>query len=230
MARLMDLTGQRFGRLTVIERVKREKGEQGSALWRCKCDCGNETISTSQALRNGRAKSCGCYAKEVRKQLSTKHGGHKERLYGVWQDMKRRCESSYCASYKNYGGRGISVCDEWRDDYKAFRAWAFANGYNESETRGKCELDRIDVNGNYCPENCRWTTHAEQCRNKRNNYNITYKGETLNFVDWAVILFVTQSKFRNMIDNYGEENAIEHLLKTRAERVAEAKKIIKAVQ
>ena len=161
---LVDMTGQRCWRLTVIERA--ESNKSGRAAWKCRCDCGKETTVDGKSLRNGNTASCGCLGKDHRAQALTKHSGSRERLWWVWYTMRNRCNNPRNNSYKNYGGRGIRVCEEWHD-YAAFRAWALANGYDENAAYGKCTIDRIDVNGNYEPSNCRWVSMAEQNRNKR---------------------------------------------------------------
>lgn len=169
MNKLKDMTGHRFGRLLVLERA--DNTAKGKARWKCRCDCGNIIIAEGANLRSGASKSCGCIGKEKTIQRSTKHGDAKrgkcERLYRVWRGIVGRCYQVNNNSYQYYGARGITVCDEWRNNYAAFKAWALANGYNDSAKRGECTLDRIDVNGNYCPENCRWVSMAVQNENRR---------------------------------------------------------------
>lgn len=154
--------GKRFGFLTVIG--INEPGE--IKRFKCQCDCGNIKNVRPIELISGTTKSCGCKHDFLLSEKLTIHGGSKERLYRVWQDMKRRCESTRSEGYRNYGGRGIKVCEEWQD-YSIFREWAYANGYDENAPFGECTIDRIDVNGNYEPNNCRWITNAEQQKNKR---------------------------------------------------------------
>lgn len=172
MGRLVDLTGQKFGRLTVIERAG--TSPHGKATWTCECDCGSMVVVIGNSLLTGNTRSCGCVHNEAsaengrnsRDAVRT-HGGHKDRLYHVWSDMKRRCENPRFKQFKDYGGRGISVCPEWRNNYEAFREWALLNGYDKTAPVGKCTLDRINVNGNYEPANCRWVDMKAQAQNRR---------------------------------------------------------------
>lgn len=160
MSKKIDLLGQRFGRLTVIEESPVRINQQ--VCWICKCECGNITKPILAGnLKKGHTKSCEC--------LRTKHNMHKTRLYEVWHAMKDRCYNSHKKAYKNYGGRGITVCEEWRNDFKAFHSWAIANGYDPNAKQGECTLDRIDVNGNYEPTNCQWVSMKVQQNNRRNN-------------------------------------------------------------
>ena len=160
MAKLIDLTGQRFGRLTVVERTGTSKN--GNALWACRCDCGNVAVVRGASLKNGITRSCGCLIAESTKDRNTTHGLRKTRLYHVWANMKDRCLNPNTPSYSYYGGRGITICDEWRDDFQAFYDWAMANGH-----RDDLSIDRIDNDKGYNPDNCRWATHSEQMHNRR---------------------------------------------------------------
>lgn len=162
--RYKDMTGMRFGRLTVLGYAG--PNHRSDATWLCKCDCGTEVVVQGQSLRSGATLSCGCYMRESK----TTHHGSKERLYGIWSDMRFRCNNPKDKSYKYYGAKGVKVCDEWEHDYGAFRDWALANGYDPNAKFQECTIDRINPFGNYEPSNCRWVDIATQERNKRTNY------------------------------------------------------------
>lgn len=186
-----DLTGQKFGRLTVL--YKLHNYHKKEIYWLCICDCGNITETRGSTLRNESAKSCGCYMKEI----VTKHGKSNTRLHKTWSMIKDRCYNKHNNRYPIYGGRGIVVCDEWKHDFEAFHDWAIENDYRDDLT-----IDRIDVNGNYEPNNCRWATPKQQARNTTRNRNITYNGETYCISEWADILGINANTIRSRL-NYG---------------------------
>lgn len=178
MGKFIDLTGQKFGRLTVIERA--ENGKQGHTYWLCKCICGNKTIVRGNHLRKGLIRSCGCLESENRKTMSTTHGLTKTRLYNIWGHIIQRCTNPNSKNYERYGGRGITICEKWRNDFVSFYEWAINNGYKEDLT-----IDRIDNNKGYFPDNCRWTDKITQANNTRSNRFLTFNNKTQTIAQWA---------------------------------------------
>lgn len=165
-----DLEGIKFGRLTAIRKAGvKNVGKRGSkALWLCRCDCGNEKVVLRNSLVSGITKSCGCLEMEVKKTMHLKHGMAKTRLWKIWCGIKDRCYRKNNNDYERYGGRGITVCNEWKDNFQAFHDWSMQNGYTDNLT-----IDRIDNDGNYEPDNCRWVTRKEQTRNRSITKTIT---------------------------------------------------------
>lgn len=163
--RRLSINGKRFGRLRVIELS--HTTNYGKSMWKCRCDCGREKIVMGSHLTSGATQSCGCLGKEKRAMRNSTHGDRNSKIYGVWASMKQRCSLPSHKQYKDYGGRGITVCEEWKNSFENFRDWATVNGYSEGLT-----LERKDTDGNYCPENCKWASRVEQNRNKRNTIHI----------------------------------------------------------
>ena len=184
--KILDLTGQRFGRLTAIRQAGRNSCNK--IQWECICECGAVVKVTTGHLRNGHTKSCGCYMREQSTISNTKHSGKGKRVYNIWCDIKKRCNNPNSWAFQHYGGRGIRVCEQWQNDFQAFHDWAMANGYEDHLT-----IDRIDNDGNYEPGNCRWVTQEIQNDNTRRTHYITVNGETLNIKGWAKRLKIKRS-------------------------------------
>lgn len=174
MGNAIDLKGLTFGRLTVIERAANSK--QSKARWMCLCECGKMKVVDSYYLMTGHTRSCGCLRNDTK---NIKHGKSSESIYHVWQTMKRRCFCPTNKKYKNYGARGIGMCDEWRKSFETFYEWAQNNGYEAGLT-----IERVDVNEGYFPGNCTWIRLEAQATNKTNNKMITYNGVTLCLQQW----------------------------------------------
>ncbi len=195
MGKIIDLIGQRFERLTVVNFV--ELSNQG-AKWECVCDCGNIKVILGKQLRRKSIKSCGCYKIDILIERSTTHGqqrkGHKSPEHRAWRHMKSRCLNNNVYNYYNYGGRGVSVCDRWLNSFENFFIDMGVRPSNEHS------LDRIDSNGNYEPSNCRWATTREQSRNLRTNHWIEYNNQKLILSDWALELKTTPSNLSRMLN------------------------------
>lgn len=194
----IDLTGRRFGRLTVVEQdATAPSGAGRCAKWICRCDCGNETTVYSSNLLRGITKSCGCYRSD---RLKT-HGATKSRLYRIWCTMKARCKSD---QYEFYHGRGITVCDEWLNSFQAFYDWAIGNGYKDD-----LSIDRIDNNKGYHPQNCRWATAKEQANNTRKNIRIEFDGYVHTLAEWSTIVSIPYATlyYRIVKQHLSAENA-----------------------
>jgi hypothetical protein len=172
----IDLTGKRFGKLTVIS-FNCMRGTR--SYWNCVCDRGNEKAVGSDHLKNGDIVSCGCVQRSTLPPVNKKHEMSNTRLYTIWALMKYRCCNPSRKEYKRYGGRGIKVCDEWME-FKSFMEWSIANGYSDDLT-----LDRIDNDGDYAPSNCRWVSRQVQAFNKSTNRYITHNGQTKTITQWA---------------------------------------------
>lgn len=185
-----EIIGMKFGKLTVIEYLG--KDVHGSKIFKCKCDCGNETVTRKSRLISKTVKSCGCLSSEVWSKMTYKHGyaTHKERnrLYDIYTHMINRCHNENNSCYHNYGARGITVCDEWRNDIESFMRWSKDNGYSD-----KLSLDRIDNSKGYSPDNCRWADGITQGNNKRNNIILEYNGERKTLTQWAELVGIPRT-------------------------------------
>lgn len=191
MRDLTDRIGQVFGRLTVIDVLK-------NGMVSVKCKCGTVKEVKYYDLQHGKIVSCGCWNRERTTKMNTTHNQSHNRIYMTWQDMKKRCYSVKNKGYHNYGGRGIKVCEEWKNDFQSFYDWAMANGYTDELT-----IDRIDVNGNYEPNNCRWATIKEQGFNRRNNHLLTFNGVTKTMMEWSMETGLNYDCIRARINDYG---------------------------
>lgn len=178
MRKYSDIKGNKYGRLTTLERLPTDK-KNSSILWLCKCDCGNETYVRATMLRSGHTKSCGCLAKERVIESVKTHGMTGTRIYNIWCQMRYRCSVKARPDYKYYGGRGITVCQEWLE-FETFYKWAIENGYSD-----ELSIDRIDNYKGYFPGNCRWATVVEQRNNMRSNRRFLVFGEILSLTEVA---------------------------------------------
>lgn len=184
----IDMTGQRIGRLTVVQRAP-QNDAKGTAMWICVCDCGETRTLRGAVLRSGKTVSCGCYNRD----RQTSHGGSKTRLYQIWINMRRRCTDQREKDYPRYGGRGITICPEWSASFETFRDWALANGYRNDLT-----LERRNNDGPYSPENCKWATLQEQANNRRDNVTVTVNGKTHTLAEWERILGIRYGALRDL--------------------------------
>jgi len=190
MPKRLEITpGDRYGKLVIVQ----ESGKRdGHRYFLCECDCGNKKIMGLSDLRTGHSKSCGCLKNDATRARFTTHGlsggaGKETRLYKIWKRMRQRCGNPNHKDYKYYGGRSITVCEEW-NNYKKFYDWAISNGYRDDLT-----IDRIDNNGNYGPDNCKWSTRKEQVRNSRHNRRTLFNGKMKITVEWAEALGIKSS-------------------------------------
>lgn len=197
----IDLVGKKFGRLTVLKYVKNDECNQ--AMWECLCICGNISVVRGYSLRSGRAKSCGCLRNEASKKRATVHGlyynkdGGQRRLYKIYHGMKKRCLNKKSKEYKDYGGRNISICDEWINNFENFYNWAIENGYHK-----KFSIERINNNGNYEPNNCTWIPRPNQNKNKRDTIRIEFDGKNLTLNEWSKKIGISHSALYLRIKKY----------------------------
>ena len=188
-----DLSGETFGRWTVISEAepKFEKGNRRIRRWNCKCDCGTQRAVLESSLKKGISKSCGCYHSDIMRdvgRMGTTHGMSDTRLYRIYKHMRNRCYNPNDIRYDRYGGRGITLADEWQN-FENFAKWSYDNGYSDD-----LSIDRIDLDGDYSPDNCRWANKYEQANNKSNNQNHTFNGETHTIAEWARIVDMPYKK------------------------------------
>lgn len=189
-----DLIGKMFGKLRAVRMTDERK--HGAVIWECICDCGNVHKTDTYSLTSGRVQSCGCYQKAQQKKAVTRHGHSGTRLEYIRNGIIKRCYNPKIKAYPLYGGRGITVCDEWRHSSEAFHKWAHEHGYADNLT-----LDRIDPNGNYEPSNCRWVTMKAQQNNRRNNRIIDCFGERHTAQEWSEITGICSRTIRYRLDN-----------------------------
>lgn len=182
MAQMINMIGKRFGRLVVIKRTSDHYYPSGrhDVCYTCQCDCGNVVDVLGIHLRSEHTISCGCFRVDTSRQAMTTHGMTNTRLHNIWKNMLERCFNHDHKNYDIYGGRGITVCDEWKDNFKSFAEWSFENGYADY-----LSLDRVNVDDGYSPDNCRWVTQKDQCNNTRRNINVTISNETKTLKQWA---------------------------------------------
>lgn len=190
-----NLLGQRFGRLVVIQKLPK-KNNRG--MWLCKCDCGNVKELSCNVLTCGKTKSCGCLQKDIAKKNKTKHNGKYTRLYNTWLNIKRRCYNPSSKAFPYYGAKGIKMYDKWIHDFSAFKDWAYKNGYNDTLT-----IDRINNDGDYEPNNCRWVDMITQENNRTNNRHIYYNGNEYTLFDLSEISKVGYKTLHQRLYMYG---------------------------
>lgn len=202
----LELSGKRFTRLVAVSRTERRR--RGLVVWECVCDCGEIVHVTSTNLNLGLTRSCGCYQKDMQREAITKHGRARTPEYRAWVDLKTRCTSSSNSRWEGYGGRGIKVCDRWLE--------SFENFYADMGDRPsvKHSIDRIDNDGDYCPENCQWATPKEQYSNRSTNRYLTYQGRTLNVTEWSAEIGISREVLYNRLSKgWSEERALTTPLK-----------------
>lgn len=203
------LVGNRYGHLSVIREEGRNK--HGEVMWLCKCDCGNEMLAKSCNLVHGFVKSCGCMSGQMISNANKKHGKINTRIYSSWHCMKNRCYNTNDEHYPDYGARGITVCEEWKDNFQVFYEWAISHGFREDLT-----IDRIDVNKGYSPNNCRWATAKEQQRNRRITVYLDYKGDKKPLAEWAEIKGIDRKNLEYRIRaKWPVEKALETPVKSK---------------
>lgn len=204
-----DLTGQRFYRWTVVKAAEFTKTGKPN-VWLCECDCGTIRKVRTNDLKQGKTHSCGCYNKEKSRERATKHNGCGTRLYTIYKNMVGRCYRKTSSHYERYGGRGITVCDEWmaENGFQNFKTWADSSGYNDTLT-----IERIDIDKGYMPSNCKWIPLKEQANNRRTTHWITFEGITKNITQWADFIGINRRTLTYIMARDGEQETLRRLLK-----------------
>lgn len=194
-----DLTGKKFGHLTVLEKAGSDP-KRAEWRWLCKCECGNLTIVPSYRLRHGGVTSCGCH--QYDRNFCSKKAKNYPRLYRIYRGMKTRCTNPKYLYWDRYGGRGISICDEWQN-FDNFCDWALSSGYEESKRCPALSIDRIDVDKGYSPDNCRWATATQQANNTSRNHLISAFGKTMTIAEWARETGIKDRTIYHRVAEYG---------------------------
>lgn len=192
--KVVDMVGEKIGRLTVISRA--ENTSQNKAQWLCKCDCGNMTVVSRRHLKDRSTLSCGCLAKEKARVAHTTHGMRHTRIYRIWAGVKDRCCNANGKYWERYGGKGITICEEWAQSFENFYKWSMGNGYADDLT-----IDRINNSKGYSPENCRWATYKTQENNRGNNRILECNNEKHTISQWSDITGIKQSTISQRIRN-----------------------------
>lgn len=200
MGAALDLTGKRFGKLVAIKRGEDELRKDGrhNSTFICQCDCGNIVRVVSSRLKSGNTQSCGCLHKQKTSEINKSHGMRNTRIYGIWCRMKQRCYNPNSIDYKEYGGRGISVAEEWKNSFENFMEWSMISGYSDNLT-----IDRKDNERGYSPDNCQWVSRSIQSNNKRNNRKISFNGKIQNISEWAKETGISRATIAKRIDILG---------------------------
>lgn len=210
MAKKLEIKqGEKFGKWTIIEEIAPKIiSNKPRRMFRCQCECGNMGEVQLVCLRNGHSTSCGCEQKKKASKANTKHGLEKHPLYNTWKNMKKRCNNPKATGYENYGGRGICVCGDWSNNFQSFYDWSLNNGWSKELT-----IDRINCDGNYCPENCRWATVETQMNNRTKSHYVNYNGETFTLSTLAKHLDIPYNIVRYRLSNckWNVEQLINYL-------------------
>lgn len=209
MSKALELTGKRYGKLNVLQRV--ENGKDGRSKWLCQCDCGNTSVVIGKNLKTGMSTSCGC--NHLNKQFIT-HNKSNTRLYSIWSNMKSRCLNSKNSAYHNYGLRGINICDEWIVDFESFYQWSIQNGYSNNLT-----LDRKNNDLGYNPANCRWTDYKTQANNTRTNHKVTIDGKVYTLSQLSDFTGIRQCTLWQRLKNIGGRDIKDLIRPLRRKRV-----------